>query len=294
MSYSADAMKALVISGGGSKGQYAVGACRHLLQDLRMDFEVYAGVSVGALIASFLSQYRSGDESRAYEDLAKMFSPIKNGDIWKRWFPFGKLEALWKPSLYNSAPLEALVRRELDAALVRSSGKELRVGAVSLETGKYQVFDQMAMPLAEIVLASASMPFAYKPVRFAGQWWSDGGIKTVTPLKAAIDAGATDIVVIMLSPENPTGEFDPDPNAVEVGLRAINLMSDEIVDKDLKLAQLYNGLVTAGVREDKVAVQLTIIRPARRLNEDSNNFDPAEAQELQYQGYNDAIRVMMG
>lgn len=49
-------MKALVLSGGGSKGAFQTGALRKLLdENPELDYDIYTGISVGALNASFLA-----------------------------------------------------------------------------------------------------------------------------------------------------------------------------------------------------------------------------------------------
>jgi NTE family protein len=284
--------RALVISGGGSKGQYAVGAVSHLLGELEMDFDIYAGVSVGALIAAFLAQYPSGQERQASEDLQKLFTPIRNRDIWRNWFLGYLAGALWKPSLRDSSPLEKLIGKKLDPEKVRSSGKELRFGAVSLDSGKYQLFDQDYVPLAPAVYSSAAYPAMFKPGRHHNQWWTDGGVRTVTPLKAAIDAGASHIVYITLAPEDPPYGFETKPESIDVAFRSLELMSDQITRDDIKIAQMYNSLVEVGARPDKRKVSLTAIRPSGPINSDSLNFDPVEAEQVQLRGYRDTIEAL--
>jgi NTE family protein len=260
--------------------------------DLRVDFDLYAGVSVGALISAFLAQCKSGEEVQAARALKTLFERIENGDIWSHWWPFKQVSGAWKPSFLDSSPLERLVRDKLDPSKVRASGKKLRIGAVSLTTGKYEVFDEQFIPLPSAVLASASFPAFFKPVRLKDQWWSDGGVKTVTPLLAAIKAGATDIISVTCSPRGSVRGFSKEPNAIEVALRAIELQSDEIVDNDIKMALMYNELVAAGKRPDKRHVNIKVIRPKEVLNEDSLQFKPAEAMELQLRGYKDAVEAM--
>jgi predicted acylesterase/phospholipase RssA len=44
-------MKALVISGGGSKGAFAVGVLKYLFQEKGHEYDIISGTSTGALIA---------------------------------------------------------------------------------------------------------------------------------------------------------------------------------------------------------------------------------------------------
>ena len=48
--------RALVLSGGGAKGSFQIGAMEELIFNRGLDFEILCGVSVGALNASFLAQ----------------------------------------------------------------------------------------------------------------------------------------------------------------------------------------------------------------------------------------------
>lgn len=284
--------RAFVCSGGGSKGQFAVGVLRHLLFDLQIHFDILCGVSVGALICSYLAQYDKGEEQEAYRGLEALFSSITNDDVWRNWFPFGKIMAPWRPSLLDSTPLEDKVRSTLSEARVAESDKQLRIGAVSLTTGNYQVFNQYATPLSEAVLASASFPGAFKPVRYQSEWWTDGGVRTVTPLQAAIDAGADEIYAVTLSPKNHAGEFDPDPNAFDVALRAIELMSEEVIANDIKVAEVYNRLIAAGAEKDKRMLDIMHFRPKRPINEDSLDFSRKRAKQEQNVGYQIAVEEM--
>ena len=53
--------RAVVMSGGGSKGAFQAGALDYLIQDQGLDFQVIAGVSTGSLNSVVLSQASSFD-----------------------------------------------------------------------------------------------------------------------------------------------------------------------------------------------------------------------------------------
>ena len=77
-------------------------------------------------------------------------------------------------------------------------------------------------------------------VEINGEMWTDGGIRAVSPLSAAIDAGADAIDMLLLTPAEPHPRFDPKASAIEVGLRCLDIMLDEIVDNDAKMALLVS------------------------------------------------------
>ena len=48
-------MKALIISGGGSKGAFAGGVAQYLIEDLQREYDMYYGTSTGSLLVSHLA-----------------------------------------------------------------------------------------------------------------------------------------------------------------------------------------------------------------------------------------------
>lgn len=48
-------MRALVISGGGSKGAFAGGVAQYLIEELKRDYELCPGTSTGSLLISHLA-----------------------------------------------------------------------------------------------------------------------------------------------------------------------------------------------------------------------------------------------
>jgi len=276
-------MRGLVLSGGGSRGQFHVGVVDCLLGSLETRYDAYAGVSVGALIASFLAQYKIGEERVAVRELLALFTPIRDEDIWKSWFLFGKA-SVWKSSALNTRPLQKLVKQNLDEKRVQASGKKLRVGAVSLDTNEYRIFDENYSPLVEAVLASASYPAFMEPIQTDGQLWTDGGVKVVTPIKTLIDLGCDEIDVSICHPPKSTTKFERDPEWPDVAIRAIDAMSDRLTWVDVRYAQLYNRLLEHENVEGKRPIKIRVFHPSKQLNKDPLHFERMEALDLQNKG----------
>lgn len=55
-------MRALVLSGGAVHGAYQMGAIKYLVEDLGLEYDFFAGVSVGALNSAYMSLYPKGQE----------------------------------------------------------------------------------------------------------------------------------------------------------------------------------------------------------------------------------------
>jgi NTE family protein len=198
------------------------------------------------------------------------------------------LHALWKNSLYNSQPLIDLIHREVSLKKIRTSGKKVAVGAVSLTTGEYRVFTQDDDSFVDGVLGSSSFPGALKPISIDNQLWTDGGLKHITPLASAISLGADEVDMIICSPTATTDAYKADSKTISLALRSVDLMSDQIIVDDLTIANQYNKLVKCGCVTDKRFVDIKVVRPEKNLTENSLDFDPKLLSKMMDTGYQDA------
>lgn len=284
-------MRALVLSGGASKGAYQVGALRKWMYEDGIDYDIFCGVSVGSINAAYLAQFPSGDPKLAWENLNAMWGRVSTDKVYKSWPFFGKFAALWKPSVYDSTPLIKWLAEEISDLEVLKSGRKLRVGVVSWTTGEYKVISEIQPEIAKWVAASASFPVFLKPVLIGGKLWTDGGLRNVTPLGEAIRAGAEKIDVIMCSnPEREFGWSTVDRSAIpDYALQAIEIMGDEIVRTDLQVCGLKNDMAELNAKYKKIEVR--VLMPSKGLTSDSLNFDRASIKEMLEVGYQDACNL---
>lgn len=280
-------MRALVLSGGGSKGSYQVGALKYILGEQGVVYDAFCGVSVGAINAAFLAMFKTGEELLASNTLVEMWGTLDSSKIYKRWFPFGRWHAIWRRSFFDSSPMHNLLKGGIDLEKIRESGKQVNVGTVSLSSGKYTIFDQTSDHFIDAVIASASFPGMLTPVEFLGQLWTDGGIKEISPIKKAVEIGADIIDVIICNPKIRVKKFIENPTTVDVLKRSMDLSTDKIMANDIEKVEMYNILAQNGLT-DKKYVQLNIVRPDLNLIEDLLDFRPEKIQEMMEKGYNDA------
>lgn len=281
-------MRALILLGGGCKGAYQVGAISHLLGEKGISYDIFGGVSVGALNSAMLAMFKTGEERRACTELLNVWCDIKTLSVKKNWTPFSILHMLWRPSLYDSSPLIDLVRTTIIASDIRASGKKLIVPAVSLNTGECRTFDHNHPFIIDAILASSAFPGMFCPIQIEGQLWTDGGLRNSSLLKSAIDMGADSIDVIMTSPANVIPSISTKPNAIDIIIRSLDMISDEMMESDLKVTQLINRLVDAK-RLDKRKVNIRILRPNQRLTGNSLAFNPKSIKRMIELGHRDAI-----
>jgi predicted acylesterase/phospholipase RssA len=254
-----DRVNALVVSGGGSLGAFAVGAIDHMIGDLGLEFDIVAGTSTGALIAPLVAA--GGDEWR---DLKRIFTSVDTGDILIR---RRESRILGSTSVYSTQPLARLIAQNLTAAradrILRSTITML-VTTVSLQSGRIVYFYTGPRParssgvsetvrannreeIALAILASASQPVLMPPVHIPaptgeGDQYVDGGVKEYAPIDVTIDNGATHIYAVVLTPppEQRAAILTRFDRLIPIAERTLDLLTNEIKDNDLRMARLYN------------------------------------------------------
>jgi len=284
-------MKALVLGGGSEKGSYETGVIQCLLGDLNIRYDILCGVSVGAINAAFLAQFPSDQNQFAASQLKELWATLTNDKIYKRHWPFGSWHAIWRGSLLNSEPLLELVKSTISLDKIRASNKLVSVGAVSMSSGKYTVFTQNDDDFIDAVVASASFPGFFSPIKMRNETWVDGGCKQHTPIQMAIDLGAYEMDIVMTSPETRIKHFIEEPSTVDIIKRALDLSSDKIMSNDVDKLKMYNRLAEAGV-SSKQYITARIIRPQYNLTDDLLDFNPVKLQKMMDIGYEDAKSLL--
>lgn len=277
-------MKALVLSGGGAHGAYEVGVLKKLLLIDNTEYDIISGISVGAINAAFLAQFKD-NPSKAWAALKAQWDLTDNHRIKRNWF-LGPLAALWKSSVYSTSPLHKWLEHDLDAEAIKTSGKKLRVVTVSMNTGESKIVTEQDDNLAQWVAASAAFPVMFEPVTIGDNSYLDGGIRSVTPLGEAIAAGATDIDVIMCSNPDILKKFVGKHKTLKIAIRTLELLTNQIMRDDLKVCQLKNKI------DGYKTIKLRIFKPEIDLDDvmSSLDFDPDAIQKLIKLGYAQAMR----
>lgn len=280
-------MKALCHSGGGTKGAWCAGVIQYLLGDLGINYDIFTGTSVGAINVAFLSMFKVGEEKEAAKSLKEWWLKLDNSKIYQPWPFWGRIAAAWRKSFYDSTPLQTLIMENVSLDRIRDSGKKVAVGALNLHTGKYQSFNQDSDDFISAVLASSAFPATLTPVKINNDLFIDGGMKTLSPIKLAIEMGADEIDVITTSPDVRDKKFIENPNIIDIIRRAFDVATDKILSNDIELAMMYNQLAEAGLTNKK-PIKLRILKPHYNLIDNVLDFNPSKIREMIEKGYEDA------
>ena len=189
----------LALQGGGAHGAFTWGVLDHLLADGRLRFEGISGTSAGAvnaiLLADGLARGGPQEARKRVADFWKAASvggslPALQRAVIERLFAFLPLDEspmqMWFNALsryfspytlnpLNINPLKTLIERFVDFDAVRAcENLQLFISATNVHTGRLRVFSRDKIT-ADVVMASACLPFLFQAVEIDGVPFWDGG-----------------------------------------------------------------------------------------------------------------------
>jgi len=224
----------LVLTGGGARAAYQVGALRALAELFRngpLPFQVVCGVSAGAINGSSLAA-EADDFQAAVKHLADTWLSLTPDHVYRTdalslvsigsgWFRGLTAGGTQPPRRYNhlldTAPLRELLGREITFERIRENVQRgllrgVAISATNYETGTSVTFFDGAPEIqpwarsrrmgvkTEItldqVMASAAIPIFFPPVQVGRSWYGDGGVRLTAPMSPALHLGADRVLVI--------------------------------------------------------------------------------------------------
>lgn len=289
---------ALVLSGGGAKGAFQVGAEKYAREVKGYHWDVIAGVSVGALNGSMLAMEK-------YDRLMEIWNTISSEKVYTGGFNLWSVIRLLlgARSFYNNQPLQKMLAEEFQPQAISA---DLRVGAVSLISGEYVEFRGNDPDLQRAVLASTVMPIIWEPVRVSEQHTEmvDGGVRNLTPIGDVLDTNPDEVVVINCSPQPPEVLPEPPGNILKIGMRTLDLLLNELFQSDVREFVRINHLVKEAAARGVVLhhpvsgrplkyYECKIIEPLAPLG-DTLDFSQAAVQNSLRAGVERARQVLEG
>jgi NTE family protein len=286
-------VRALVLSGGGTRGSWQAGAVRYLSEAHPEGFHFITGSSVGGLVAAGLAMFPPEQVREGARFVEKIWHDDINASLWRLRFPLG-LPGLFRRSFGRRDGMEALIRARLDPARVRASGIQLRLPTVDLCSGQLIVFDENSPDLVEGVLASSAFPVVFPPIQDRqGRLLTDGGVRDFAPLKAAIEAGADSITVLLTEDPKQLSQVPAKKlgSALQIAERTLRIVFHELMLNDIYHCSKLNALIDEGHLKLRSGgprrIQLQVIVPSRPLGP-GLDFSTALLHAQLQQGYDDA------
>ncbi|MBN1483653.1 MAG: patatin-like phospholipase family protein [Chloroflexia bacterium] len=281
--------RALVLSGGGGRGAFQCGVLEKL-GEVGWEPDVLVGTSIGSMNAAVWALDGTPGVVRMWEN-------IRTRDMHRFWRlrPWRSLfdRRAWKKTLETYAPEERL--REIDTALY--------IVATDIDTGHPVIFTNAVdlngnKPLYRRVeainhrhlLASSSIPYVYAKTRVGDSDYWDGAVMYNSPLRPAIDAGAEEILVVLLSPYHDIldpGQQLPPPApgpAGKVG-HLLDLAITATFENDFEQMRKINRRVSQNADPAHKEIKAALIGPEQWLTAlDFIRYHPERTAELRRLG----------
>jgi len=163
-----NALNQLSFSGGGSFGAVEIGILKRLQELENKNFDLYTGISAGALNAGYLSYYKNLNLGIKSAEL--LYSNIKNKMIYDL-FPSTGI------SLLNTAPLQKTLANIVQT-MPNSPAVHTLIGATNMYSGKLDIYsfeDQSDEDKVSLLMSSSAIPGMFPPIKFNSQLYADGG-----------------------------------------------------------------------------------------------------------------------
>lgn len=247
-------MKALVISGGGSKGAFAGGVAQYLIEELKREYDIFVGTSTGSLLISHLALgkidkikniYSSVDQHSIFNvcpyKIRKKYGAdiitLNHVNIIKNFIKgrktFGESENLRK-LIRNSVTQE-----EFDTLKASAKNVVVTVSNLSLNQVEYKSINDFDYDefLDWIWISSNYTPFM-SLVRKNGCEYADGGLGSLVPIEEAIQLGATEVDVVVLHTEVSFYNKMPSRNAFELLTSMFTFVLERIENQNIRIGKL--------------------------------------------------------
>ena len=281
--------RALFVSAGGDHGAYALG----MLYTMNAKYTHVCGISAGALIAAGLAHC---DDTR--ECVQHMYETLRSSSIAEPWVA-PKLGALvnavyallFRHSLFRNR-IPTLSQPFMDAPL----HKTLQVGAYNTTLGRYETFDDKSPLIASAVVASASPPGIFAPVKMGDYEYADGAMFHVIPveeIRAYLERGEGDLDILMCYPISSLEEFMSCEMRKGFSLRkdverATYEMVWNTMQRDLKELERMLGPLKSEMRVGSRVVRF--VTPRKPVYS-SFTYPSRQAVDAMYEAGKDSVRV---
>ncbi|MDC6363229.1 MULTISPECIES: patatin-like phospholipase family protein [Flavobacteriaceae] len=247
-------MRALVISGGGSKGAFAGGVAQFLIQEAQHKYDIFVGTSTGSLLISHLALnkldkikeiYSSVDQDSIFNNCPFLIKKkhgveiiaINHWNVVKNFIrgkkTFGESENLRKliRESITKEEFEELKEGDMDVVVTVSNLSLNQVEYKSINECTYDEFCDW------IWISSNYTPFM-SLVKKDGCEYADGGLGSLVPIEEALSRGATEVDVVVLHTEVNYLNRMSSKNPFDLITTIFGFMLDRIENQNIRIGKL--------------------------------------------------------
>lgn len=247
-------MRALVISGGGSKGAFGGGVAQYLLQEKKHQYDILIGTSTGSLLIPHLG---IGNVSKIYDAYTKVeMSKIFNIN------PF---------VVKKKNDIEMVTINHLNVLLQffkgkRTFGESTKLLSYIKETFTHEEFHQLKNSFCDVIVTVTNLSkneVEYKSIKdfeyeeFCEWIWiscnyipfmslvsknnceyGDGGFSSLVPIREAINRGATEVDVVILETEVQMTPRSVGKNPFSLMIDLFQILLNQVEKHDITIGKL--------------------------------------------------------
>lgn len=280
-----DGRVALVLTGGGARAAYQVGALMAVREVWgkrpENPFPILCGTSAGAINAVALAVF-SADFNAGVRKLAYIWRNFHVGQIYRsdtlaiaesvlRWGSaifLGWLIHQSPRSLLDNSPLRALLEEHLDFTRIGQAVADGHLQAVTVTASGYTSGESLSFFQGredlqpwrraqrvglrtelqiDHLMASSAIPFVFPAVRINREYFGDGSMRQLAPISPVIHLGAERILVIAggRRSEEARQRADSYPSPAQVAGHAMSSIFLDGLSTDLERLERINATVAA-------------------------------------------------
>lgn len=265
--------QALILAGGGARGAFQVGVLR-FLEEINWKPDLICGTSVGAVNAAGTGCGMTSAELAAFW---KTYNRRMLFDLTLQKFILSFLSRRKFKPLMDTQPLRAVLEKHIDIEALRRSRTEIIITAVNMRTSAVSYFDRKEITVRHL-LASGAIPLFFPWQFIEGEPYWDGGLMANVPLMPALERGAKEIVIVLLSPVGASYRTLPQTHSqvAELMIEHFLFSSGSVLQEAMK----------KGLYPD---VKIAVVAPKRMLGLRSLlDFSSRRAEGLIQEGYDNA------
>ncbi|PNQ72631.1 patatin [Hanstruepera neustonica] len=247
-------MRALVISGGGSKGAYAGGVAQYLMEEQGKRYDMFLGTSTGSLLVPHLAV---NNIPKLYDIFTNVqqhdifsvspFVQRKKGD--REYVSIDFVNSLWqfvrlKRTFGESKALRRNIKKNFtreEYEQIKSTKHDLVVTVSNLSKNSVEYKSIQDCTYEEfcnwIWISCNYIPFM-SIAKVNGYEYADGGLGCVVPIREAIKRGATEVDAVVLEAENMERNKVLGKNPFSLMLNLFGHLLDQVERNDIIIGQL--------------------------------------------------------
>ena len=292
--------KALVISGGGSKGAFAGGLAQYLMEEEQQDYDLFLGTSTGSLLVSHLAANEIEAIKHAFTHVTQDSIFSNNPFIIKRKGKLAKIKInhfnvvknflRGKKTFGESEHLRDLLAKSIRPSIfekIKTNHREVVVcvSNFTLNEIEYKSLSDCSYEdfLDWIWISCNYLPFMSLVIKNRHEY-ADGGFGCIIAIEEAIRRGATEIDAIMLTTEVQQLNRMRSRNAFDLLLSTLDFMGDQIVKDNIKVGRL--------LAKEK-GIKLRLFYTPKILTTNSLVFDQDEMEKWWQEGWKHAQQLLV-